>query len=114
MLFLHGVIGIMFGVLAMVVSVTLTASLFTALTFTPMLGSKWLRIKQRKEGFLANLYQISERWFTGWEDKYSKALSFCLGHKKTVLIGFLGAFFLSLMLFPLVGNEFIPEEIPET
>jgi len=110
MLFIPGVIGIMFGVLAMVVSVTLAASLFTALTFTPMLCSKWLRIKDRKRGYLSKLYQISEKWFTNWENLYSKTLGFCLNHKKLILLGFLGTFFVSLILLPLVGNEFIPEE----
>ena len=110
MLFIPGVIGIMFGVLAMVVSVTLIASLFTALTFTPMLCSKFLRIKERKPGYLSKLYQASEKLFVSWENLYGKTLGFCLNHKKLVLIGFIGAFIFSLMLLPLVGSEFIPEE----
>ncbi len=110
MLFIPGVIGIMFGVLAMVVSVTLIASLFTSLTFTPMLCSKFLRIKERKAGFLSKLYQVSEKWFVNWENLYGKTLGFCLNHKKLILIGFIGAFIFSLMLLPLVGSEFVPEE----
>ncbi|MCX5668398.1 MAG: efflux RND transporter permease subunit, partial [Candidatus Omnitrophica bacterium] len=47
MLFVTGVVGVMFGELAMIVTVTLLASLFTAATFTPMLCARWLRVKDR-------------------------------------------------------------------
>jgi HAE1 family hydrophobic/amphiphilic exporter-1 len=46
MLFIPGVVGIIFGGLAIIIIVTLTASLYTASTFTPMLASKWLRINK--------------------------------------------------------------------
>jgi HAE1 family hydrophobic/amphiphilic exporter-1 len=112
MLFIPGVIGIMFGVLAMVISVTLLASLFTAVTFTPMLCSKWMRVnnKDRKSGFVSKIYEISEKWFTNWENGYGRSLDYCLKHKKFVLIGFTAIFIASLFLFPFIGNEFMPEE----
>lgn len=43
LLFLSGVVGKMFGEMAAIVIVTLSASLFTAVTFTPMLCSKWMK-----------------------------------------------------------------------
>jgi HAE1 family hydrophobic/amphiphilic exporter-1 len=111
MLFIPGVIGIMFGVLAMVVSVALLASLFTALTFTPMLCSKFMRFNSDdKRKHILKLYDISERWFKSLESAYAKALGFCLSHKKLILAGFSIAFISSILLLPLVGNEFIPEE----
>lgn len=116
MLFVTGVVGIMFGELAMIVTVTLLASLFTAATFTPMLCSKWfkpMRISeggQKKAEWLVAFYNTSERLFTSWEEKYAIALAWCLSHKKTVIYGFTAAFFLSLMTMPFIGNEFIPEE----
>lgn len=117
MLFLPGVVGIMFGELAIIVIVTLMASLFTAVTFSPMLCSKWLKaatVAEKtdlpKKKIAARLYEISEKWFKGWEEFYSRSLGWCLRHKKIVIFGFLGAFFISLLLVRLVGNEFIPEE----
>lgn len=111
MLFIPGVIGIMFGVLAMVICVTLVASLFTALTFTPMVASQWMRAQnKRSPGFLSNLYEKSEKWFKGWENAYGRALGFSLRHKKFVLLIFLAVFISVLFLFPFVGNEFMPEE----
>lgn len=116
MLFISGVVGIMFGELAIIVTVTLLASLFTATTFSPMLCSRWMKsaIEQRassiKEGIFSKFYKISERLFKGWENFYAKSLGWCLRHKKLVVMGFIGAFVLSLFLTRFVGNEFIPEQ----
>jgi hydrophobe/amphiphile efflux-1 (HAE1) family protein len=117
MLFIPGVVGIIFGELAVIVIVTLFASLFTATTFTPMLCSKWLKpIEQgndsepRKKKTFEKFYEFSERIFKGWEDFYAKSLSWSLRHKKIVIFGFFAAFVLSLALTRFVGNEFIPEE----
>jgi len=114
MLFITGVVGIMFGELAIIVTVTLLASLFTAATFTPMLCSKWMRANnaqaQSKFRWFNKFYQISEHWFKSWEEFYGKSLAWCLGHKKIVIFGFSVAFIFSLFLTRFVGNEFIPEE----
>lgn len=110
MLFIPGVVGIMFGELAMIVVVTLFASLFTAVTFSPMLCSKLLSKPGQKKGIFSGMYDISERWFKSWEEGYSRGLAWCLKHKKFVLIIFMAAFIFSLFLLGFVGNEFIPEE----
>ncbi len=113
MLFITGVVGIMFGELAIIVTVTLVASLFTAGTFTVMLCSRWLRVSSgpgKEKKWIQNFYDISERWFKSWEDFYARALAFCLHHKKFVILGFSFAFIASFLLLPFVGNEFIPEE----
>ncbi|MFA5356350.1 MAG: efflux RND transporter permease subunit [Candidatus Omnitrophota bacterium] len=119
MMLVGGLVGIMFGELAVIVTVTLLASLFTAVTFTPMLCSKFLNIKLpskakepggRSKAAFKRLYDISERWFKDAEEFYSGALAFCLGHKKMIIFGFLGVFMLSLFATRFIGNEFIPEE----
>ncbi|MDP3042358.1 MAG: efflux RND transporter permease subunit [Candidatus Omnitrophota bacterium] len=113
MLFIPGVVGIIFGGLAIIIIVTLAASLFTATTFTPMLCAQWLRLnnnKNKKSDFFIKFYAISERWFRSWENFYSRALGYSLKHKKLILIGFIAVFILSLLLVPFVGNEFMPEE----
>ncbi|MBU4418660.1 MAG: efflux RND transporter permease subunit, partial [Candidatus Omnitrophica bacterium] len=114
MLFIPGVVGIIFGGLAIIIIVTLAASLFTATTFTPMLCAQWLHLnnnnKNKKSDLFIKFYAISERWFKSWENFYSRALGFSLKHKKLILIGFVVVFILSLLLVPFVGNEFMPEE----
>ncbi|MBU1727239.1 MAG: efflux RND transporter permease subunit, partial [Candidatus Omnitrophica bacterium] len=118
MLFITGVVGIMFGELAAIVCVTLFASLFTAVTFAPMLCSKWMGKKpeaasnklQVKTGVFSKFYDFSEKMFKSWENFYSRALGWSLSHKKIVLSGFILAFISTIFLTPFVGNEFIPEE----
>jgi HAE1 family hydrophobic/amphiphilic exporter-1 len=114
MLFVTGVVGIMFGELAMIVTVTLVASLFTAATFSPMLCSKWLTNQSvaysGKNKIFEKFYNFSEIMFRSWENAYAKTLAWCLSHKKMVIIGFTTAFITSLFLMRFVGNEFIPEE----
>jgi len=113
MLFITGVVGIMFGELAVIVTVTLLGSLFTAATFSPMLCSKWMSpaiiTTHSKYKWLDKFYQLSESWFKSLEEFYSNCLAWCLGHKKLVIFGFLGAFIFSLFLSRFVGNEFMPE-----
>jgi hydrophobe/amphiphile efflux-1 (HAE1) family protein len=118
LLLVSGVVGIMFGELAMIVTVTLLASLFTAATFTPMLCARWLRVRDASArsstgriGILLNkFYDISEGWFKSWEDWYAKALAWSLGHKRTIIFGFIIVFVLSLFSIRFIGNEFMPEE----
>lgn len=111
MLFIPGVVGIIFGGLAMIIIVTLGASLYTATTFAPMLSSKWLRLNGRKKSrIFERFYAASERWFKSWEGSYAKALGYSLSHKKLILIGFIIVFIASLFLIPFVGSEFLPEE----
>ncbi len=113
MLFLPGVIGIMFGEMAVIITVTLLGSLFTAATFSPMLCSKWMRpvnVAGRSPSLFTRFYNFSEKMFKSWEDLYSKSLGWCLRHKKVVIFGFLGALIMSIFLVRFVGNEFAPEE----
>lgn len=139
MLFISGLVGIWFGELAITITVTLLASLFTASTFSPMLCSKLMRVGRRpmvhgpspdtntpdhgpptmdgrppaagrRRGLLGRFYAVSERWFTAWEGRYSRALGWCLAHRKTALGGFTAVFFGSLLLIPFVGYEFAPED----
>ncbi|MEW6101210.1 MAG: efflux RND transporter permease subunit [Candidatus Omnitrophota bacterium] len=115
MLFIPGVIGIMFGELAIIVTVTLLASLFTASTFSPMLCAKWMGIGQRPGASghrlkLTKLYELSEQLFTSWENFYEKQLNRCLKHKKLVVLGFFAVFIMSLLFTPFVGTEFMPTE----
>lgn len=131
MVFLTGVTGIMFKQLAVIVTVTLLASLFTALTFSPMLCSKLL-IRLPQENFsrpefkamqapatAANasgkslyqrFYESSGKSFEYLEYLYSRILGWCLLHKKTTVFLAVAIFIFSILLIPKIGTEFIPEE----
>jgi len=119
MFFISGVIGIMFGELAVIVTVTLLASLFTAVTFSPMLCAQLFKAnsdsssgeaKNQGKAIIKKLYDVSERWLKSWENFYANSLAWCLSHKKIVVFGFLGTFILSLFSTRFIDNEFIPDE----
>ena len=101
LIFLKGITGIMFKELAVMVIVTIVASLVTALTFTPMLASRFLSAKSSFE---------KHGWFKYIEDLYGSALDWALVHRiKTVIIAVL-ILLGSIALIPLMGTEFFPEE----
>jgi len=82
----------------------LLASLLIALTLTPFLSSRFLKVeKNYKESKIRKLlnYLI--------ENPYRKTLNFSLSHPKLMIFLVIGVFFISLSLFPLVGVSFFPK-----
>jgi len=115
MVFLTGITGIMFKQLALIITVTLLASLFTALTFSPTLCSKLLRPakeepKDKKISFSKRLYEISGHYFERLESNYSRLLGWSLRHKKITVLIAIVIFVFSMLLIPKIGTEFVPEE----
>jgi HAE1 family hydrophobic/amphiphilic exporter-1 len=109
LMFVRGVVGIMFGELAAIVIVTLMASLFTAATFSPMLCSVWLRYDERKKR--SRFYLTAERFFVWLENGYARMLTWSLRHRKRVIGVSLAVLAGSLSLgWRFLGTEFLPEE----
>lgn len=116
MMFLTGVVGIMFKQLAMLITVTLLASLFTALTFSAMLCSKLLnvmpqdRFKNTNKALYQKFYEASGKFFENLESGYARLLGWALRHKKTTVFIAIMVFAFSIMLVSKIGTEFVPEE----
>ncbi len=115
MIFLTGVVGVFFKQLAVMITATLLASLFTALTFTPMLCSIWLKNPKvepagARKSFLNKLYSASGNFFSGLESGYSKVLKWALNHKALTVFIALALFIVSIVIIPKIGTEFIPAE----
>jgi HAE1 family hydrophobic/amphiphilic exporter-1 len=113
MMFLTGLVGVMFKQLAFVVTVTLGASLFTALSMTPMLASRWLKQQTTDaaihQGWSGRLYHWSERGFQRLDQAYSNVVDWCLDHKKWVLALVAAAFLSAVTMIPFVSTSFMPE-----
>jgi HAE1 family hydrophobic/amphiphilic exporter-1 len=109
--FLTGIAGFFFKELGGLVTVMVLVSLVAALSFTPMLASKFLTPQSErsiKRIWLKKLYEASERIFINLETIYGKSLHWALTHKLAT-IGISALIFLSsLVLFNFVGTEFIP------
>jgi len=116
MVFLTGITGVMFKQIAMMITVTLLASLFTALTFSPMLCAKLLTVlppekfKEKEKSFYQRFYEVTGNFYTSLENLYARMLGRALTHKKTTVLLAIGIFIFSILLIPKIGTEFIPEE----
>ncbi len=95
---LQGVEGKMFTPMAMTISFALLGSIIMALVITPALSSVLLKTGKHKEFIvLAKLKQL-----------YRPALYWAIKHKKKVVLIALGAFIISMIIFPFIGTEFVP------
>ena len=107
--FVGGIVGIMFGQLAGVVILTLSASLMAAMLLTPMVCSKILALEENKKK--QNwLFRLGESFLTFIEKKYSVFVSWTLNNRKKTVLFSLAMFLGSLLLVPVVGVDFMPEE----
>ena len=107
LIFVSGLSGIVFDQLAFIVSITLVGSLFTALTLTPMLASRWLKpLAQQERG---RFYEWGERAFSKIEQRYERLLNYGLVNRKKMLAGLAILFAGSLLLVPYIGTDLFPD-----
>jgi hydrophobe/amphiphile efflux-1 (HAE1) family protein len=113
--FVGGITQIIFGQFAIIVTMSLAASLLTSLMLVPMLCSKFLKDEPESEEKGAArrpslFFRTGERVLTWIEDRYSTALARSLRHRRTVLLSSVLIFVWCLSLSLFVGREFFPEE----
>jgi hydrophobe/amphiphile efflux-1 (HAE1) family protein len=108
-LFVRGITKIIFTEFAVVISVVLIASLFSALTLTPMLSATLIR-KVLDKSKQSRFFIRTEEWFNIVSEKYADLLDWALNNRKTVIITALAIFLPTLLLVPFLGSEFTPEE----
>ncbi len=104
--FMEGTTGRLFREFSMVISGSIIISSFAALTFTPMLATKLLK-QQKKKNFF---YQITEPFFVGLNNLYSKSLRFILRHRVWTLPFMAIMIGLIFYLWNLIPAEMAPLE----
>jgi HAE1 family hydrophobic/amphiphilic exporter-1 len=112
LIFVRGMVGVMFKQLAYIISFSLLCSLFVALTLVPMLCARIFQTKSpgglSKWQWTHKIYEISEEFFTRLNDGYRQTLHFALNNRKLIIVGAIGLLAVSIALIPLVGSEFMP------
>ncbi|HYH03931.1 MAG TPA: efflux RND transporter permease subunit, partial [Bacillota bacterium] len=107
LIFLTGRNGIIFKELSFMVIFSQLVSLGVAITLIPLLCARYLKVQDLEEIEGRSLKGRLVKMQHSWEQSYSGMLKWCLGHKKTIMLGGLGLFLVSLVLFPFVGTELV-------
>lgn len=107
---MSGMAGIMFKQLGFIVSIIMIVSTTAALTLVPMMCSVLLT-NENKSGKLFHLiFDPINRFLDAVSRGYSRLISWCMRHKRIVLLGAVGIFVLVLLVYlPVMKTEFIPQ-----
>jgi HAE1 family hydrophobic/amphiphilic exporter-1 len=109
MTMIGGMTGIMFRQLGWIVTITVVTSTVTAITLTPMLSSKLLRLQQKNNGKKSGFDKIMMPLFNRLDNWYGGVLQWCLSHKTVVTLSAIGIFVGSMLLAGSIKSEFMPE-----
>ena len=110
--------GEMFSGLAFTIVIALATSLVVAIVLVPVLASKYFSINTRLElklpPLLERIDNVMERFYRALENRYKKALTWVLKHKKITLIAVAALFVGSCAAIPLAGFELMPSQDQDT
>lgn len=105
-----GMTGVIFNQLGWIVTITVVTSTLAAISLTPMLSSKMLRLRPPRQHISKFGYANTIERFLGWMDNfYEITLRWALRHKTFTLIASLLVFVFSMSLIRFVGTDFMPE-----
>jgi len=104
--FLQGTTGRLFNEFGIAVAGAVVISGFVALTLTPMLCAKILRVPHEHGA----VFKAFEQGFQALTEHYRRWLEGALGHRALVLAGAAGAVGLAVVLFNVLKSEFVPQD----
>ena len=104
--FMEGMTGRLFREFSIVVAGSILISAFVALTFTPMMASKILKKREKQNWF----YRVTEPFFIGLNNIYSKSLVYFLNHKLIVVPILVVTVGLIVLLWGMIPSELAPME----
>ena len=110
MTFISGMTGILFRQLGWIVTITVVTSTLVAITLTPMLSSKMLRLREKKAepgrwSYDRTIVPLLDKL----DDFYVKSLSWSLTHKKVIILVSTAILVASVFLATKLQTEFMPQ-----
>ncbi len=112
-LLIQGFVGIFFNELAITVLIILFVSLFTAMTLTPMLASRFLRkTKKKTRKNKTPILQQIPRGLEGLARFYRQMLDWALSHRLVVAVAAILVFGGGLALFTVIPTSFMQTPDP--
>jgi hydrophobe/amphiphile efflux-1 (HAE1) family protein len=108
LLLMGGIIGRLFREFAITMTMTIVISAFVALTLSPTMCALFLRDeKHAKHG---KAYMVIEKAFDRLLARYTRALDFCLDHKRATLTVFLMTVAATVFLYIEIPKGFFPQQ----
>ena len=101
-----GYTGRLFREFSIVVAIAVLLSSFVALTLTPMLCSKYLKVSNTKKSHL----QFLENIISAMQENYTKGLNWALNHTRSIALFIALTFMLTIPLFIFVPKTSTPIE----
>lgn len=110
MTFISGMTGVLFRQLGWIVTITVVTSTLVAISLTPMLSSKMLRLREKKtEPGRWSYDRIIIPWLDKLDDFYVNSLSWSLTHKKVIILVSTAILVVSVFLATRLQTEFMPQ-----
>ena len=103
-----GMSGVLFRQLGWMMCVIMTISTVSALSFTPMMCSQFLRLQKKQSKLFLKLYTPVLHALDALDDWYKGRLNWAVRHRVVVVLGCAGFFMLSLFCAKFIGTEFFP------
>ena len=105
-----GMSGVLFKQLGWMMCIIMTVSTVSALSFTPMLCSQMLRLQKKQSQLFKKVYGPVQRWLDKLDTWYEDKINWAVRHRRTVILGSLGFFILSIVIMKVVGikSEYFP------
>jgi HAE1 family hydrophobic/amphiphilic exporter-1 len=103
-----GMTGVLFRQLGWMVTIMMIISTTAALSLTPMLCSRMLRLQRTQSKFFTKFYGPIEKVLDKIDDGFAWLLTHCVRHRWITSLVVLGVFVASMFLMKFVGSEFFP------
>ncbi len=105
-----GMTGVIFNQLGWIVTITVVTSTLAAISLTPMLASKFLRLREKKKKPKRYSYENTiEKGLGKLDNFYESTLRWALRHKLITLLTALAVFVGSMFLLNFIHTDFMPE-----
>ena len=106
LIFIEGISGTLFKETAITLSFAIIVSSFVALTLSPMLASKFLSKKIKKNIIVLKFEKI----FNSFSNFYAETLNYWINKKKTIILFILFVIVSSSLLYNFASKELLPKE----
>lgn len=109
---LPGIIGIFFKPLGWIICICVCTSTATAISLTPMLCSKFLKLRDKEEDEKSSrfsFYKISQKYLAKLDIYYEKLIRWVLNHKAITICSMTALFVASIFLVRFLHTEFFPQ-----